>query len=213
MSKMGDSHKIIDILREHFIAGGKPLHTGIECGCHRGELSAKLLREFPSLMLAMVDSWDSHPPDSPYRESGDSLARLTFDQQSIHMKAAEAATEFAAIRRLILRIPSVVAAKRVPFPAVSFVFLDGGHDLENVRADIAAWWPRVEGGGRGILAGHDFAHKRYPGVRIAVEEFMDREQVEVRTIGSCWYAVKVKAKDQLPTPPTPPSLEMGTQLV
>jgi hypothetical protein len=189
MSSMGDSHNLIPILRQHF-AGGKYIGepVGVEVGTHRGALSAALLREFKNLTLWMVDSYAEHPAHSPYAKSGDSLAALTFREQTAHMEAAKAATEFAAGRRHLLRIPSLKAAERIPCKRLAFVFLDGSHALEDVRADIAAWWPRVEPGG--ILAGHDYSHRRYTGVKEAVDAFAAAEGLQIGLLGSCWYVAK-----------------------
>jgi predicted O-methyltransferase YrrM len=54
------------------------------------------------------------------------------------------------------------------------VFIDAGHDYENVAADIDAWRPKVRSGG--ILAGHDFS-LRFPGVIRAVKERFDRVSI------------------------------------
>lgn len=226
MSSMGDSHKILDILHSHFTAGGIPLDIGCEIGCHRGALSAKLLCEFPSLMLAMIDSWDAHPKSSPYYQTGDSLSRLTFAQQTAHMEAAKAATEFAHNRRMILRLPSVKAAQRVPFPRINFVFLDDDHSEPGVRSGLAAWWPRIEGGGRGLIAVHDYSHPRNDrqlfGVKVAFDEFVAANGLELKTLGSIAWAVKggkpneplsPQASSQAPARAAPPSLDMGTELV
>ena len=65
---------------------------------------------------------------------------------------------------------------------VDFVFLDAGHDVDGIRADIAAWWPKVTRGG--VLAGHDYAHSA--DVRQAVDElFPECEKIE-----SCWWKEK-----------------------
>lgn len=48
----------------------------------------------------------------------------------------------------------------------SFVFLDGDHSLDAVRADVRAWWPLLAPGG--TLAGHDY--DRTETVRRAVVE-------------------------------------------
>ena len=48
------------------------------------------------------------------------------------------------------------------------IFLDAMHDYENVKADIARWWPRVKHDG--IMAFHDYGHGDFPGVKQAVDE-------------------------------------------
>lgn len=192
MSGMGDSGNLIQVLKQHFGETGGRIHTGVEVGVHRGGLSSRLLCEFPNLMLFMVDPWRQPKKDSAYASSGDSCAKLSDSEQYACMKEAERVTEFAKHRRTLLQFSSLAAEKIIGTPRLSFVFVDGAHDYENVRDDIAAWWPRVEA--QGILAGHDIDHPRDRkgiwGVRRAVEEFSEREQVIVETMGSVWWAVR-----------------------
>lgn len=192
MGCMGDSANLIEVLKEHFGPTGGRMHTGVEVGVHRGDLSARLLGEFPNLTLWMVDTWRSPPKDSPYARSGDSCAALSDSQQFECMQEARRVTEFAKERRTLLQFPSLQAQRIIGTPRLSFVFIDGSHVYDDVRDDIAAWWPRVEA--QGILAGHDIDHPKdlrgVWGVRRAVEEFAEREQVAVQTLGSVWWAVK-----------------------
>lgn len=57
-----------------------------------------------------------------------------------------------------------------------FVYIDGPHDYESVKADLELWWPRVSH--NGILAGHDF-DKHHGGVPRAVTEFARSEDLPV----------------------------------
>jgi SAM-dependent methyltransferase len=69
-------------------------------------------------------------------------------------------------------MPSTDAAALVADGWADFVFIDAGHSYEAVKADIAAWEPKVRPGG--WLGGHDH-HPRFPGVIRAVgERFGDR---------------------------------------
>ena len=69
-----------------------------------------------------------------------------------------------------------------------FVFLDADHSYESVAADIAAWWPKVQPGGR--LTGHDYETGRYPGVRKAADEFAAAVGLPLRAVGGCWEVRK-----------------------
>lgn len=71
----------------------------------------------------------------------------------------------------------------------NLVFVDGGHQEEECRADIEAWWPWVVPGG--IMAVHDYAKERisptpdgphwraWPGVNLAVDDLLLRAGYEM----------------------------------
>lgn len=63
----------------------------------------------------------------------------------------------------VLQANSVEAAAEFADQSLDLVFLDGSHDCDSVKADIAAWWPKVRPGG--VLGGDD---ARWPGVQEAV---------------------------------------------
>ena len=54
------------------------------------------------------------------------------------------------------------------------VYLDAGHDEEDVALDLAYYWPLVRPGG--ILFGHDYS-ARWPGVVRAVDAFASKQRV------------------------------------
>ena len=51
--------------------------------------------------------------------------------------------------------------------SLDFVYLDGDHSEAAVAGDIRLWRPLVKPGG--ILAGHDYGHPDFPGVKQAVD--------------------------------------------
>lgn len=55
---------------------------------------------------------------------------------------------------------------------LAFCFIDAAHDYDSVKADIAAWLPKVKKGG--ILSGHDIIH---PPVNKAVLELLPDAQI------------------------------------
>jgi len=72
---------------------------------------------------------------------------------------------------------SVNAATKFDDNSLIMVYLDADHSYEAVRADLAAWFPKVKTGG--IIAGHDYLAEEY-GVRKAVDEFcMGRFEVNI----------------------------------
>lgn len=81
--------------------------------------------------------------------------------------------------------PSDVAAvgfeRALGRESVDLVFLDGEHEYEGVRGDIAAYLPLVKRGG--LMSGHDFPKL---GVRRAVLERFG----EVSTEGAIWWAAR-----------------------
>jgi predicted O-methyltransferase YrrM len=67
---------------------------------------------------------------------------------------------------------SVEMANRYEDDSLDFVFIDGDHRYECVKADIEAWLPKVKAGG--IIAGHDYGW--CTDVRKAVHDFFGEGQ-------------------------------------
>lgn len=80
---------------------------------------------------------------------------------------------------------------------LDFVYIDGDHTLSVVRSDINVYYPKVKSGG--VMGGHDY-YSNYPGVVRAVNEFVDREGLELMSFdvlrmdgiheGVDWFVVK-----------------------
>lgn len=68
----------------------------------------------------------------------------------------------------LLITDSVSAARMFDDESLAWVHIDARHDYESVRADIAAWAPKVGPGG--WLSGDDYHPEWWPGVVAAVEE-------------------------------------------
>lgn len=81
----------------------------------------------------------------------------------------------------ILRCRSVQAARMFDDGSLYFCFIDGSHHYDDVKADIAAWLPKMKPGA--VIAGHDY-NDDFPGVVRAVAERWGEAGVEKR--GNCW---------------------------
>jgi hypothetical protein len=82
-----------------------------------------------------------------------------------------------------LRMRSTEAAMIFREESVDFCFIDGAHDYQSVKEDIATWYPKVRSGG--LIGGDDYRGE-YPGVDLAVNEHF-QPLGGVATDGRCWY--------------------------
>jgi cephalosporin hydroxylase len=80
-----------------------------------------------------------------------------------------------------IRKPSVEAANDFQDDSVDVVFIDGDHDYEPVKNDIAAWLPKVKSGG--IICGHDYL---LPTVKQAVDEAFGDSVIFRDSYENCW---------------------------
>lgn len=79
------------------------------------------------------------------------------------------------------RMNSVDGAAKAKDCGLTFdvIFIDAGHNYEDVIADIDAWRPLLSKGG--VLCGHDYA-EYHPGVIKAVDELVPN----FRVVGTIW---------------------------
>lgn len=77
----------------------------------------------------------------------------------------------------VYKLPSVEGAKLYKDKSLDFVYLDACHLYECLIADINAWLPKIKSGG--ILAGHDYNHPVWPGVKTAVDELLGQNNIKI----------------------------------
>ena len=68
--------------------------------------------------------------------------------------------------------------------SVDFIWVDAGHEYDEVLADIKAWWPKLRVGG--VMGGDDYP---MDGVKSAVEEFFPHHEVGSES-GWQWWRVR-----------------------
>lgn len=71
------------------------------------------------------------------------------------------------------------------------VYIDGGHEYDEVSLDCKSWWPKVKFGG--MLAGHDWGNKSTPGVNQAVIEFAKENSLDINHGVLDWWIIKEEA--------------------
>ena len=81
-----------------------------------------------------------------------------------------------------------IAYKYIPDESIDYVYIDAAHDYESVKQDLHLWWSKVKKGG--VFAGHDYKEPLQPGVEQAVNEFIQREGLELNVMGVDWWVIK-----------------------
>ena len=163
-------------LKEYVAPGG----IGAEVGVFWAHFSEVLLREFKPARLYLVDPWDLLHGEtfrfiSPYTLDG----KLT------------TATAMARAQRLARRHPRKVSVERcfsVDFfngfedAHFDWVYLDAAHTYPEVKADLAAIWPKLKPGG--VLLGDDYYVRKDGsdnGTKSVVDEFVEQNGLELIT--------------------------------
>lgn len=141
------------------------LKLGVEVGVKRGENVAKVLIACPDFVFHAVDCWD---PKFQYINWG---------------KGAQVANE-KFFNRKLRHFPgrlfkhkgySVPISAEFPDGHFDLIFIDGDHSYEGCKADIDAWLPKLKIGG--FMAGHDYGHERFPGVKKIVDELFPNAEI------------------------------------
>jgi predicted O-methyltransferase YrrM len=80
-------------------------------------------------------------------------------------------------------------ARQFEDESFELVFIDADHTEEWVSRDLAAWAPKVKRGG--VIAGHDYDSRNWPGVRRAVDRFFATHPHPVRLeANKVWWTEK-----------------------
>ncbi len=145
----------------------------IEIGSYKGRSTRALCDNARGIVIA-VDPWAG-----PY---------IT-DKESVLFDQAKSWDEF---QRNLADVPNLTIfrgyfeefCKQNTDTDFDFIFIDGDHRYDSVIRDIYASLKLLRRGG--ILAGHDYTHPDWPGVKRAVDELFPKAEI----IKSIWWTQK-----------------------
>jgi predicted O-methyltransferase YrrM len=158
------------------------LKIGAELGVFQGYHSLHLLQANPELRLYCVDAYRQLRVGIGY----DDVSDTQFEE--LYRTVLSRLTPTGRAR--LMRTTTDVAAMSIS-EALDFIFIDADHSYDGVIKDFLAWYPLVKVGG--IIAGHDYDHPEWPGVKQAVIDMMQLFDLHVSTDrGYVWWAEKTE---------------------
>ena len=121
----------------------------VEVGCWKGRSAAymavEIARSGKQIQFDAIDIWTG--AGSGYAHDTAVQSQTLYEE---FLNNIEPVKDFVKP----IREWSAPAAALYADASLDFVFIDAGHDYDNITKDIRAWLPKVRPGG--LLAGHDF---------------------------------------------------------
>lgn len=143
----------------------------LEVGCFKGR-STRVLADNCSGNVYALDPWNG-----PYRyEDGRVFLTMGDEHFKEFVKNTQSCNNIIICRGTLTEYVDHL-------PVMDFIFLDGDHRYEEVKSDINNSLKLLRSGG--ILAGHDYTHNDWPGVKKAVDELLGKTSHN----DSIWYKV------------------------
>ena len=166
--------------------------VGAEIGVWRGDFSARILRTVRPAKLHLIDPW-TFMSDEAYRDAwyGGKLAADQEAMDTIHDGVVlRFAREIAAGVVEVHRSTSAEASSRFPDACFDWVYVDGNHLYEAVRADLELFDPKLKSDG--LLAGDDYGLPGWwdDGVTRAVDDVVAAGGYEVVALASNQFVLR-----------------------
>lgn len=139
-------------------SGDAFVEVGSWLGRSAAFMGVEIINSKKNITLFCVDPWEDGGPDLRDTSYFKDLKEPPFDIFKRNVKPVEGYI-------VPLRMTSIRGAATFYDETVSFLMLDGDHSYEAVKADIAAWLPKMKKGG--VISGDDYL---WPGVTKAVHE-------------------------------------------
>jgi len=160
----------------------------VEIGSWKGRSTCTLLLG-GNLLIDAVDTFHGSDSDERHKEllSKENGSSLSDFHKNI--------TKFNFNNRVTIRCGySVEVSKLFEDNSIDLLFIDGGHDYENVKNDIFYWTPKLKSGG--IIFGHDYPEESatdFQELKKAVDEYVKNKPDIFTLFGSyigVWGAYK-----------------------
>jgi hypothetical protein len=148
--------------------------VGVEIGTLYGENAKSILKNLDIYKLYLIDPYRIYSgyAENPEKHTDDAM----FLKAKNNLKAYSNKVVF--VRKM-----SEDAIMDVP-DHVDFVYIDGNHAYEYVKKDIQLYFPKLKAGG--VIGGDDFCAS-FPGVAMAVLEFVASAQLQLQGLNKDWW--------------------------
>lgn len=151
---------------------------GLEIGTDYGWTTEYLLSKIDGLKLYGVD---------PYINYIDWNSNALNDRDYAYETFMKKLSDYVGEKYQHIRKTSDDAAKEFEDEFFDFIFIDGIHTYEQVKLDLANYYPKLKKGG--LFCGHDY--KTISGVTAAVDEFAAENKVTIlKAKQDVWYWYK-----------------------
>lgn len=152
----------------------------VEIGCWKGRsasfMGVEIKNSNKKIKFDCIDHWKG---SWEHLKGGPVYDPITDDEDALYnefLKNIEPIKEFVNP----IRMSSIEASLLYEDESLDFVFIDAGHEYEDIKEDILKWLPKVKKGG--IIGGHDFSQDS-PGIIKAVNELLPGFE---RVSSICW---------------------------
>lgn len=158
----------------------------VEIGCWKGRSAALMATEIANSGKPIKFFTVDHFNGSPNHGEDPDVAAGRLE--------AVARRNLAPVRKFvtIIPLPSVEASAQFAGGSIDFLFIDGTHDYDNVKADLLAWLPKMRRPG-GLIGGDD---ANWRGVKEAAREVLGENAItiiEPHRKGRYWRAEPIAA--------------------
>ena len=129
-----------------------------ELGSYAGESTQIFLNSSKIKRIDAFDLWDDHD------------AEIVFDELWYnHLTISD-------VHRLYKYKHNILMTYRdIEDDCYDFIYIDADHTYESTKANIINWYPKLKA--TGIMGGHDYSHKYWPGVVKAVNELFHNRNI------------------------------------
>lgn len=156
--------------RRHALTQMTKQGVGAEIGVHKGDFSASILQIAKPKRLYLIDPWKCFDT-AQHKTSLFGSDNVTQADMDARFKDVEKRFEKAAAVKIVREL-SGDAAGKLRDKELDFVYIDGDHNYEGVRADLENFYPKVKLGGQIFLDDYSLTGWWRDGVVRATHEFL-----------------------------------------